>query len=35
MNWNDLKFHLETAGLVFGTILVVGLFGMLIAGVLP
>jgi hypothetical protein len=35
MNWDDLKFHLETVGLVCGTILVVGLFGMLIAGVLP
>jgi hypothetical protein len=35
MNWDDIKFHLETAGLIFGTILIVGLVGMLIAKVLP
>ena len=35
MNWEDLKFHLEAAGLVFGFILILGLLGMLIAKVLP
>jgi len=35
MNWDDLKFHLETAGLVFSCVLLLGLLGMLIAKVLP
>jgi hypothetical protein len=35
MNREDFFFHLETAGLICGVILVLGLLGMLIGSALP